>query len=147
MSARLDPGPRAVEVHSSSQVRSEARCCSGHPGGNQGSQACSQTILLEVGGEWCSWYHTLDRFFEAHAELIQLRDRNFVTVKINFSEMKTKTSCPGTGTFLAILTYSCLIRTASYCFQRIPAQWKSRKSYDLQRLTAFLKEWAPAGMQ
>src|SRR6266481_6088532 len=48
--------------------------------------ACSQTILLEVGGEWCSWYHTLDRFFEAHAELIQLRDKNFVTVKINFTE-------------------------------------------------------------
>jgi hypothetical protein len=41
--------------------------------------ACSQTILLEVGGEWCSWYLTLDRFFEAHAELIQLRDKNFVT--------------------------------------------------------------------
>ncbi len=70
-----------------------------------------------------------------------------ILLKINFSEIKTKTSCSGSGTFLAILTYSCLIRTASYCFQRIPAQWKSRKSYDLQRLTAFLKEWAPAGMQ
>ncbi|SRR6266404_680745 len=113
----------------------------------KGAQRAHKRILLDVGGEWCSWCHTLDRFFEAHAELIQLRDKNFVTAKINFSEIKTKTSCSGSGTFLAILTYSCLIRTASYCFQRIPAQWKSRKSYDLQRLTAFLKEWAPAGMQ
>src|SRR5438105_10284035 len=50
------------------------------------AQRAHKRILLEVGGEWCSWCHTLDKFFEAHAELTQLRDKNFVTVKINFSE-------------------------------------------------------------
>src|ERR1700716_2292009 len=50
------------------------------------AQRAHKRILLEVGGEWCSWCHTLDRFFDAHPELIQLRDKNFVTVKINFSE-------------------------------------------------------------
>ena len=43
-------------------------------------------ILLEVGGEWCSWCHTLDRFFQTNPELLKLRDKNFVTLKINFSE-------------------------------------------------------------
>src|SRR5207245_602169 len=44
----------------------------------------NRRILLEVGGEWCSWCHTLDNFFQAHPELIALRDKTFVTVKINF---------------------------------------------------------------
>src|SRR5258708_3320069 len=43
------------------------------------AQRAHKRILLEVGGEWCSWCHTLDRFFDAHPELIQLRDKNFVT--------------------------------------------------------------------
>src|SRR5438552_11017209 len=50
------------------------------------AQRAHKRILLEVGGEWCSWCHTLDRFFDAHPELIQLRVKNFVTVKIKFSE-------------------------------------------------------------
>src|SRR6185369_5737583 len=43
-------------------------------------------ILLEVGGEWCIWCHRLDDFFAAHPDLTSVRDKNFVTVKINFSE-------------------------------------------------------------
>jgi thioredoxin-related protein len=43
-------------------------------------------ILLEVGGEWCSWCHRLDVFFQANPDLRRLCDKNFVTVKINFSE-------------------------------------------------------------
>src|SRR5947207_7465247 len=42
-------------------------------------------VLLEVGGEWCSWCHILDRYFEANPDLTELRDRYYVTTKINFS--------------------------------------------------------------
>src|SRR5258708_3594472 len=50
------------------------------------AQRTHKRILLEVGGNWCSWCHTLDGFFDSHKELLALRERNFVTVKINFSE-------------------------------------------------------------
>lgn len=46
----------------------------------------NRRILLEVGGEWCSWCHILDNYFAAHSDLVALRDKNFVTLKINFSE-------------------------------------------------------------
>src|SRR4029077_19478309 len=42
-------------------------------------------IILDVGGEWCSWCHTLDKFLAAHSDLIALRDKNFVWLKVNFS--------------------------------------------------------------
>ena len=50
-----------------------------------GAARTGKRILLEVGGEWCSWCHTLDRYFESNPQLLQLRDRNYVTVKINWS--------------------------------------------------------------
>src|SRR5713226_4755069 len=42
-------------------------------------------VLLEVGGEWCVWCHRMDRYFEENPKLLELRERNFITVKINFS--------------------------------------------------------------
>src|SRR3982751_113132 len=45
-----------------------------------------KNVMLEVGGDWCSWCHTLDGFFTAHRDLIEVRDKNYVTVKINFSQ-------------------------------------------------------------
>src|SRR2546428_5699692 len=49
------------------------------------AQRTGKHIVLEVGGEWCSWCHTLDRYFEANPKLTEYRDRNFITVKINWS--------------------------------------------------------------
>ena len=46
----------------------------------------NRRVLLEVGGEWCSWCHHMDDFFTANSDLTSLRDKSFVTVKINFSE-------------------------------------------------------------
>jgi len=39
-------------------------------------------ILVEVGGEWCSWCKILDTFFTDHADLRQQREANFVLLKV-----------------------------------------------------------------
>jgi hypothetical protein len=45
-----------------------------------------RNVLLVVGGEWCAWCHILDRMFQEHARVVQVRDENFVTVFVNDSE-------------------------------------------------------------
>lgn len=42
-------------------------------------------VLLEIGGNWCPYCKILDSFFEANPDLIRLRRKNFVYVKVNFS--------------------------------------------------------------
>src|SRR5437899_2751587 len=49
------------------------------------AQQTGKHILLVVGGEWCSWCHTLDHYFESNPGLTALRDRNYITLKINWS--------------------------------------------------------------
>jgi hypothetical protein len=47
----------------------------------------NRRILVEVGGAWCGWCWTLDKFFADHEELRKLRDSNFVLVKVNMSDL------------------------------------------------------------
>jgi len=49
------------------------------------AQQTHRRILIEVGGDWCIWYHIMDRFFDDHGDLKQLRDSRFVLLKVNFS--------------------------------------------------------------
>jgi hypothetical protein len=42
-------------------------------------------ILMEVGGTWCSWCTVMDRFYAEHPAVRQLRDDNFVLLKVNMS--------------------------------------------------------------
>lgn len=50
------------------------------------ARAAGRRVLLDVGGEWCSWCHVLDRFFEANPDLKRYRDERFVWLKVNWSK-------------------------------------------------------------
>jgi hypothetical protein len=43
----------------------------------------NKKILLEVGGDWCSWCKILDKFFADHPDVVKLRDSKFVVMKVN----------------------------------------------------------------
>jgi len=102
-------------------------------------------ILLEVGGEWCSWCHTLDRFFEAHPDLLLLRDKKFVTVKINFSEEnENKELLAHYGTIPGYPHLFVLDSDGKLLHSQDTSPLENGKSYDLERLTAFLYTWAPS---
>ena len=38
------------------------------------AQRTGKRILLEVGGEWCSWCHIMDKYFDQNPNLTKLRD-------------------------------------------------------------------------
>ena len=109
------------------------------------AQHTNRRILLEVGGEWCSWCHTLDRFFEAHPDLLLLRDKNFVTVKINFSqENENKEVLSRYGAISGYPHIFVLDSDGKLLQSQGTGVLESGKSYDLERLTAFLTKWAPS---
>jgi thiol:disulfide interchange protein len=50
------------------------------------ARATRRRVLAEVGGEWCTWCHIMDRFFAENPELAKLRDENYILLRINFSK-------------------------------------------------------------
>jgi thiol:disulfide interchange protein len=49
------------------------------------AKASGRRVLVDVGGEWCSWCHVMDAFFASDAEARALRDASYVWVKVNWS--------------------------------------------------------------
>jgi thiol:disulfide interchange protein len=105
----------------------------------------NRRVLLEVGGEWCSWCHTFDNFFEAHPDLVMLREKNFVTVKINFSEENPNKEV--LGRYAPIPGYPhvfVLDADGNLLHSQDTSALEEGKSYNLERLTTFLTYWATA---
>lgn len=49
------------------------------------AQRTGKRILVDVGGDWCQWCHVLDKLFERHPDIADLRDRTFITVAVFYS--------------------------------------------------------------
>jgi thiol:disulfide interchange protein len=43
-------------------------------------------VLVEVGGDWCSWCHVLDRFLDQHPAVRTKLHEKFVVLKVNVDE-------------------------------------------------------------
>ncbi len=104
-------------------------------------------ILLDVGGNWCVWCHAMERYFEEHANLRALRDKYYVTVKINWSpENKNE---PVLSKYPRISGYPHLFvldkNGVLLHSQDTGPLEDGKSSYDLEKFTAFLTKWAPPG--
>ena len=101
-------------------------------------------IILDVGGEWCSWCHALDRFYAAHADLSAFRDKNYVWLKINYSpENRNKEVL---SRYPAIQGYPHLFvldQDGKLLHSQDTSPLEEGKSYNLDRMFEFLKKWAP----
>ena len=108
-----------------------------------GAARTGKRILLEVGGEWCSWCHIMDRYFDANPNLLHLREKSFVMVKINFSRenenkklLSRYPAIPGYPHIFVLDTNGKLLHSQD------TSKLESGKSYDLEKFFSFLKKWA-----
>lgn len=101
-------------------------------------------ILLDVGGEWCSWCHAMDQFIADHADIRRLRDANYVWVKVNYSEDNENQAF--LAQFPPIKGYPHLFvldADGKLLHSQFTGDLEKGKSYDEAKFAAFLKQWAP----
>ena len=101
-------------------------------------------VLVEVGGRWCIWCHIMDRFFDENPDMTALRDRNYVTVKVNFSpESKNEKllsrypKIPGYPHLFVLDSDGRLLHSQDTSIL------EQGKGYNKERFRAFLERWAP----
>ncbi|MEG2804061.1 thioredoxin family protein [Stenotrophomonas sp.] len=112
------------------------------------AQRGGKRIVLDVGGEWCSWCHLMDAFIEGDAEIRSFRDAHFVWMKVNYSEDNENTAF--LSAFPAIKGYPHLFvldadgtLLHSQFTGELEADKGQPKGYDRKRFFAFMKDWAP----
>ena len=104
----------------------------------------NKRIVLDVGGEWCGWCRLMDNYLIKNTELGKLRDENFVWVKINMSDENENKEF--LSKYPAISGYPHLFvleKDGSLLKSKETSELEDGKSYNLQKFTDFLKEYAP----
>jgi thioredoxin-related protein len=103
-----------------------------------------QRILLDVGGEWCSWCHKLDKFFQDNADVSGFMKKNFVVVKVNYS--KENENQKFLSNFPKIPGYPHLFVLESngkFLHSQGSGDLESGNHHDHDKVFDFLKKWAP----
>ena len=109
------------------------------------AQRTGRNVLLEVGGEWCSWCHILDKYFADNPQFTQLRDRSYVTVKINFSPENLNEAL--LSKYPKIQGYPHLFvldASGKLVKSQGTSELEDGKSYNMIRFAAFLNRFAPS---
>ena len=108
------------------------------------ARATGRRVLVDVGGEWCTWCHILDRFFTANPDLKRLRDGWYVLLKINWSPDNTNSSL--LKRWPKITGYPHLFvldADGALVHSQQTSALESGSSYDVAAMRAFLVQWAP----
>ncbi len=100
-------------------------------------------ILLDVGGDWCSWCHLLDRMFVQHVELRQLREQHFIWVKINKSPENDNAAV--LSRYPKIKGYPhifVLDRDGRLLHSQDTYELEEGKNYSAAKIRGFLERWS-----
>ncbi len=109
------------------------------------ARAAGTRVLIDVGGEWCAWCHILDRFFAANPEVRQLRDANYVWLKINFSRENRNESFIGRWPDVAGYPHFFVLESdGRLLHSQDTGALEAGRDYDPAAMRAFLVRWAPS---
>jgi thiol:disulfide interchange protein len=100
-------------------------------------------VLIEVGGDWCSWCHVLDRFLGEHPLLQVQLNETFVLLKVNVDE--TNDNAEFLSAFPGALGYPHMYVTDSegnILFSQDTAEFLDNGKYSEQRFQLFLDHWS-----
>ena len=102
----------------------------------------NRKVLIEVGGDWCSWCFVLDRFIRENPRLESRLHQIFVVLKVNISEKSDNSE------FMAVFPpaqgYPHMYVTDSsgnILSSQDTADFRENKQYSEARFMAFFDRW------
>ena len=110
------------------------------------AKAHGKHVIVDVGGEWCSWCHIMDRYIAANADVKALVESRYVWVKVNWSKENRNEAL--LARWPAIKGYPHLFvldRDGTLLHSQDTGALEAGKSYDGERFLAFLERWSVRG--
>jgi thiol:disulfide interchange protein len=109
------------------------------------AQKTGKRILLDIGGNWCPWCHTLDQFFQQHPDVLQLRDANFIVVNVYYgSDNKNDKALSRYPKVLGIPHFFVLDKDGTLLHSEHILDLKIEGDYSPTKMKEFLMKWSPA---
>jgi thioredoxin-related protein len=103
-------------------------------------------VIVDVGGEWCTWCHIMDRFIDANDDVRALIDANYVWVKVNYSSENRNEALLGRWPRIAGYPHLFVLdASGKLVHSQGTAALESGNGYDRERFIAMLRKWARPG--
>jgi thiol-disulfide isomerase/thioredoxin len=104
----------------------------------------NKRILLQVGGDWCSWCHRMTEFFHQQPNVAETLRNGFVLIKVNRSDENTNAEFleqfpPAEGFPYLIVLES----DGTFLHAQDTAELEEGSSYSETALLDFLSQWVP----
>ena len=101
-------------------------------------------IILEVGGDWCPWCHSLHKLFEEHPDLRSLRDSNYLMVPVFYSrEDKNEKALSDFPKVSGIPYFYVLENDGTLLCAQDAVDLETDHVYDPRKMKDFLTKWSP----
>jgi len=100
-------------------------------------------VLIEVGGDWCTWCHVLERTLRDNPQLARVMNEHYVLLKVNVSEDNHNTEFM--RSMPVLYGYPQLFVAqgdGAIVHAQDPSNFIRYGSYDPDLILAFLKRWA-----
>ncbi len=102
----------------------------------------NRKVLIEVGGDWCSWCFVLDRFIREHPKVASRLHQTFVVLKVNISDENDNVEFM--AAFPPAQGYPHMYVTDSdgnILTSQDTADFRENKKYSEARFMAFFDRW------
>lgn len=108
------------------------------------AQKTGKRIILDVGGDWCSYCQQMDELFQQHPDLLQLRDRNFITVAVYYgSGNQNEQVLSRYSKLLGIPHFFVLEKDGALLYSQHVVELRTGGRYDAEKMKEFLTKWSP----
>ena len=109
------------------------------------AQRTGKRVILDVGGDWCEWCHVLDKFFENHPEVVNLRDNNFITVAVFYSHENKNEKVLGHYPKVEGIPHFFVLETdGTLLHSQGMVKLETGGEPDPEKMKDFLLKWSPA---
>lgn len=110
------------------------------------AQQQKKNVLIELGGDWCVWCHRLEEYICSHAELLELRQARYITVKVYVGGEANEAAdflelLPPFESVPHLLVYN---RRGQLLCSQATDPLEEGDSYNYERVKTFLETWADA---
>ena len=107
------------------------------------AKAQDKRVIVDVGGEWCSWCHLLDDFIATNDDVKSLVDSRYVWVKVNYSkENKNEAFLSRWPKVAGYPHLFVLDADGKLLHSQDTGELEAGKSYDKAKFVAFVQRWA-----